>query len=73
MNSDWRRDVLTVKEAAALLHVSTPTVYRMIRDEILTPAVNVLGTGKGVIVIPRSEVEHYIESLKTSARRLTSA
>lgn len=73
MNSNWRSEVLTVREAAGLLHVSTPTVYRMLRDGILQSSIKTLGTGKGVTVIPRTEVEHYIESLKTAARRLTSA
>lgn len=68
----WRKDVLTVKEAAIVLHVSTPTIYRMIRDGILVPAPIALGTGRGVKVIPRTEIEHYIDSLKASARRLTS-
>lgn len=73
MQSNWRKDVLTVKEAAMLLHVSTPTVYRMMRDGILEPSTATLGTGRGVKVIPRSEIEHYIESLKASARRFTNA
>lgn len=73
MQPNWRKDVLTVKEAAMLLHVSTPTVYRMMRDGILEPSMEKLGTGRGVKVIPRSEIAHYIESLKASARRFTNA
>lgn len=73
LNSSWRKDVYTVKEASALLHVSIPTVYRMIRDGILVPSAEVLGTGRRGMVIPRSEIEHYIEALRSSARRLTSA
>lgn len=72
MKSNWRKDVLTVREAAMVLHVSTPTVYRMIRDGILQASTANLGTGRGVKVIPRSEIEHYIESLKAAARRLTN-
>lgn len=72
MSSDWRKDALTVREAAQALFVSTPTVYRMIRDGILKPAPIPLGTGRGVTVIPREEIDHYINSLKESARRLTS-
>lgn len=73
VNAYWRNEVLTVKEASVLLYVSVPTVYRMIREGILSPAPIPLGTGRGVTVIPRAEIEHYIESLKASARRLTSS
>lgn len=69
MAQDWRSDVLTVKEASIVLYVSIPTVYRMIREGILTPSPTPLGTGRGTTVIPRVEIEHYIESLKASARR----
>lgn len=68
----WKNEVFTVKEAAQVLYVSTPTVYRMIRDGILTPAPIMLGTGRGVTVIPRAEIEHYITSLTAAARRLTN-
>lgn len=68
MDSKWRNDVFTTKEAAMMLHVSIPTLYRMIRAGILTPADTKLNAG-GSRVIPREEIEHYIESLKASARR----
>lgn len=69
MTSNWRKDALTVREAAQALFCSTPTVYRMIRDGILKPAPIPLGTGRGVTVIPREEIDHYIRSLKESSRR----
>lgn len=65
----WRDEVLTVREAAMMLHVSTPTVYRMIRDDIIRPSGTLLRTGRRQIAIPRAEVEEYINALKTSARR----
>ena len=71
--TQWRNEILTVKEAAAHLHVSKPTVYRMIRDGILVPSESVLRSGRRQIAIPRAEVEHYIAALKTSARRLQNA
>lgn len=72
MTSHWRKDAFTPKEVSRLLHVSLSTVYRMINAGILMPAENTLGSGtvRGRL-IPRSEVDHYIESLKTSARRNT--
>lgn len=71
--SSWRRDVYTVAETAVVLHVSIPTVYRMIRHGILHPSVQRLGSGHRGMVVPREEIEHYIDSLKASARRLTDA
>lgn len=73
VSSTWRRDIYTVAETATVLHVSVPTVYRMIRHGILQPSIEKLGTGRRGMVIPREEIEHYIESLKASARRLTDA
>lgn len=73
VNSSWRKDVYTVREAASVLYVSVPTVYRMIRAEILKPSDTPIGTGARGMVIPREEIEHYIDSLKASARRLTNA
>jgi excisionase family DNA binding protein len=69
-SANWRQEIYTVKEAAMLLHVSTPTVYRMIRDGILIPSTVAIRSGRRQLAIPRSEVEHYIDALKTSARRL---
>lgn len=73
VNSSWRKDVYTVREAAPVLHVSTATVYRMIAAGILKPSDTLAGTGNRGYVIPRSEIEHYIASLKKSARRFTNA
>ena len=71
--ANWRNEILTVKEAAMLLHVSKPTVYRMIRAGIIIPSETILRSGRKQIAIPRAEVEHYIDALKTSARRLQNA
>lgn len=73
VSSSWRRDVYTVAETADVLHLSVPTVYRMIRVGILQPSTETLGTGRRGMVIPRAEIEHYIKSLTASARRLTDA
>lgn len=71
MTSTWRKEVFTVREAAQVLHVSLSTIYRMIEAGILVPAETTLGSGirNGTRVIPRSEMEHYIDSLRQSARR----
>jgi hypothetical protein len=45
----------------------------MIRDGIIVPSESVLRSGRRQIAIPRAEVEHYIDALKTSARRLQNA
>lgn len=72
MTSSWRKDVFTARECADILHVSLSTVYRMIDAGILVPAENKLGMGQQRNrVIPREEIDHYIESLTTSARRRT--
>jgi len=73
VNSSWRKDVYTAREAAPILHVSVATVYRMIQAGVLIPSPTTIGAGNRGLVIPREEIEHYIESLKQSARRLTSA
>jgi excisionase family DNA binding protein len=73
VNSSWRKDVYTAREAAPILHVSVATVYRMIRAGVLQPSDTLHRTGHRGYVIPREEIEHYISSLKQSARRLTNA
>lgn len=73
MQPNWRKDVLTVKEASMMLHVSISTVRRMIRDNILHASSMKMGVGRGTTVVPREEIEHYIESLKSAARRSISA
>lgn len=66
-----KEEFLTVRECARLLNVSVPTAYRMIRAKTL-PHTKV-GEGRGLILVARPEVTHYIESLKIAARRnLTS-
>ena len=69
---NWRKEVFTANECAEILHVSLSTVYRMIKAGILVPTENKIGMRKerGQL-IPKSEIEHYVESLKTSARRRT--
>lgn len=71
MTSTWRKEVFTAREAAQVLHVSLSTIYRMIEAGILVPAEITLGSGirNGTRVIPSSELEHYVDSLRRSARR----
>lgn len=69
MHPNWRKDVFTVREASTVLQVSVSTVRRMLREDILTASPGRMGAGRGVIVIPRDSIEHYIESLKSTARR----
>lgn len=72
LKSNWENDALTPRNVADVLHVSLSTVYRMIKVGILDTSEVTHGSGtcRGYR-IPRSEIDHYIESLKTTARRRT--
>lgn len=70
--SNWEDDALTPREVACVLHVSLSTIYRMIKVGILDTSEVTHGSGSSRgYRIPRSEIDHYIESLKTTARRRT--
>ena len=62
--------LLSVQEAANRLHVSRRTAYRMVADGLLASVPR--GGSRGRIAVPVEEVESYLDSLKTSARRLTA-
>jgi excisionase family DNA binding protein len=58
-------DLLTVKDAAGLLRLSTGAVYALCKSGTLPH--HRLGQGRGAIRIDRLDLLHYVEACKTAA------
>lgn len=57
-------EMLRVKQVAALLGVSAPCVYAIVREGKL--ACHRIGVGRGAVRIRRSDLDAYLESCRVS-------
>jgi excisionase family DNA binding protein len=71
VGSLWKKEFLSAQEVARKLHLSRDSVYRMINEGVIGHVT--VGAGRGRIMVPLDEVDHYIESLKAEARKLSQS